>query len=141
MDEIEILRGAKVRITTETIEVEGERTSVAAIADFAMVEADHTIRLLPRVLFVLGPLLASALYFFLGWVTRSAAAGLAIIAVGAFLWRDSWLHQVTARFGDGASTTLYRTSKKGDALLFHAAIQKAKELRELQEAEALARGQ
>lgn len=129
MDETEILRGAKVRITTETIEVDGKRTSVAAIAEAAFVEADHTIRLAPKILFVLGPLAAAALYFFLGWVARSAAVGFAIIAVGAFLWRDSWKHQVAVRLTDGVRETLYTTTKKGDAMLFHAAIEKALELR------------
>jgi hypothetical protein len=46
------------------------------------------------------------------------------------MFRDSWLHQVNVRTSDGASRTLFRTSKKGDALLFHAATQKALELRE-----------
>jgi hypothetical protein len=127
--ETEILRGAKVRVTTETAQVGDEITSIADIRECVMVEADHSIRLAPKILFVLGPLIGAAIFYFTGWYGRSSAVGLAILAVGAFLLRDSWMHQVNARFADGRSATLYRTSKTGDALLFHAAIAKAKELR------------
>jgi hypothetical protein len=51
------------------------------------------------------------------------------MAAGVWLYRDSWLYQVTARLTGGKLITLYRTSRKGDALLFHAALEKAIELR------------
>lgn len=127
--ETEILRGAKVRVTTETAKVGEDVTPIADIRECVMVEADHTIRLLPKVLFVLGPVIGTAIFYFTGLYGRSSAVGLAILAVGAFLLRDSWMHQVNARLADGRSITLYRTGKKGDALLFHAAVEKARELR------------
>lgn len=127
--ETEILRGAKVRVTTETAKVGEDVTPIADIRECVMVEADHTIRLLPKVLFVLGPVIGAAIFYFTGLYGRSSAVGLAILAVGAFLLRDSWMHQVNARLADGRSVTLYRTGKKGDALLFHAAVEKARELR------------
>lgn len=129
MDEIEILRGAKIRVTTQTVTVGGKLTPVADIRDAAFVEADHSIKLLPKILFVLGPVTGAALHLLTGQLVIAIIVGLAIMATAAMLLRDSWLHQVNVRLYDGHSLTLYRTGKKGDALLLHAAIEKAIEMR------------
>lgn len=129
MDEIEILRGAKVRVTTETAQVGNGLTPISQIRDIAFVEADHHIKLAPRILLIAGPIVGAAIYLIANSVPYGAAAGLVLMAVGAMLYRDSWLHQVNARLSDGSSATLFRTSRKGDALLFHAAVEKALEIR------------
>ena len=129
MDEMEILRGAKVRVTTHRVIVDDDITSIDDIGETAFVEADHRIRFLPLFLFVLGPTVGALFYLTVGWPVRSLLAALGIMALGALVYRNSWLHEVNARLVTGLSTTLYRTRRKGDALLFHAAIGKAMELR------------
>lgn len=132
MSEIEILRGAKVRVTTETAQVGNDLTLIVQIRDIAFVEADHQIKLAPKILLVAGPIIGAAVYLIANSVPYGAAAGLTIMAVGAMLYRDSWLHQVNAHLTDGSSATLYRTSRKGDALLFQAAVARALEMRSAQ---------
>lgn len=132
MSEIEILRGAKVRVTTETAQVGNGLTPISQVRDIVFVEADHHIKLAPRILLIAGPIVGAAVYLIANSVPYGAAAGLMIMAVGAMLYRDSWLHQVNARLSDGSSSTLFRTSRKGDALLFHAAVEKALEMRSAQ---------
>jgi Family of unknown function (DUF6232) len=132
MSETEILRGAKVRVTTETAQVGNGLTPISQVRNIAFVEADHQIKLAPRILLVAGPIIGTVVYLIANSVPYGAAAGLMLMAVGAMLYRDSWLHQVNARLSDGSSTTLYRTSRKGDALLFHAAVEKALEMRSAQ---------
>jgi hypothetical protein len=129
MDEIEILRGAKIRVTTQTVTVGGKPTPVVDIRDASFVEADHSIKLLPKILFVAGPVAGAAIHLLTGQLAIAIIVGLAIMATAAILLRDSWLHHVNARLYNGHNFTLYRTGKKGDALLLHAAIEKAIELR------------
>jgi hypothetical protein len=62
MDEIEILRGAKVRVTTETALVGNGLTPISQIQDVAFVEADHHIKLAPRILLIAGPIVGAAVY-------------------------------------------------------------------------------
>lgn len=129
MDEIEILRGAKVRVTTQAVRVGGRLTPVADTRDAAFVEADHSINLLPKILFVLGPIAGATIHLLTGQLVIAIIVGLAIMATAAMLLRDRWLHRVNIRLYNGQNLTLYRTGKKGDALLLHAAIEKAIELR------------
>ena len=129
MSEIEILRGAKIRVSTETAQVGDSLTPISQIADVAFIEADHRIGLVPRILLIAGPIAGAALYLLANSVLIGAVAGLILMAAGAILYRNSWLHEVTARLHDGATPTLFHASRKGDALLFHAAIQKAIEIR------------
>lgn len=128
MDEIEILRGAKIRVTTHTVTVNGEVTPVADIVDAVLVQADHRIRFAPMFLFILGPTVGILFFLTTGWTFRSLLAALAIMALGAFVYRNSWLHEINARLESGASTTLYRTQRLADARLFHAAVEKAKQM-------------
>ena len=121
--ETEILRGAKIRVTTQAASVGGRTTPIADIAEAAFVEGDHRITLTPKILLVAGPIAGAALYL----ATLSFAIAF-FAGVGVLIYRRNWLHHVRARLKTGASTTLYRTSKKGDALLFHAAVEKALEL-------------
>ena len=58
--ETEILRGANVRITTESARVGTTLTPIAGITDAALTEADHRIRRLPAIFFFAGPILAAA---------------------------------------------------------------------------------
>lgn len=128
MDEIEILRGAKVRVTTQTISVGGKTTPVAGITSAAFIDADHQVRLAPKILLILGPIVGAAIYLATLNYLAAFIAGVLIMAAGAWIYRESWLYQVTATT-TAKPTTLYRTPKKGDALLFHAAVEKALELR------------
>ena len=128
MDEIEILRGAKIRVTTHTVEVDGEVAPVAEIVDAVLVEADHRIRFAPMFLFILGPTIGVAFHLTTGWTIRSILAALVVMALGAMLYRDRWFHQVNVRFASGASATIYRTQRKADARLFHAAVETAKQM-------------
>lgn len=128
--ETEILRGANVRITTESARVGTTLTPIAGITDAALTEADHRIRRLPAIFFFAGPILAAAIQIVTGQFVTAGLACLAVMGVGGVFLRDSWLHQVTARFSTGRSRTLYRTQRLGDAKLFHAALQKALELRQ-----------
>jgi hypothetical protein len=127
--EVEILKGAKLRVTTAAVRVGKETTAIDLISEIALVEADHRIKILPICLFVLGPVVGFTLLLQFGWLARAGLVMLLIIAVGAILQRDAWMHQVTARLADGSRTALYRTSRLGDARLFHAAVQKAMEMR------------
>jgi hypothetical protein len=136
--ETEILRGAKVRVTTTSVRVGDRQTALAGLSDFTFAEADHALNLAPKILLVLGPLLGAALYLITTSFAASAGAGVAVMAVGVWRYRESWLHHVSAKTGDARRITLYRTSRKADALLFHAALAKAKEMRE-QQREALRR--
>ena len=126
--ETEILRGAKIRVTTQAASVGGKTTPIADIAEAAFVEADHRIALTPRILLVAGPIAGAALYIATLSLAIAFLAGVAIMTVGVLIYRRNWLHHVSARLKTGASTTLFRTSNKGDALLFHAAVEKALEL-------------
>jgi len=126
--ETEILRGAKIRVTTQAASVGGRTTPIADIAEAAFVEGDHRITLTPKILLVAGPIAGAALYLATLSFAIAFFAGVAIMAVGVLIYRRNWLHHVRARLKTGASTTLFRTSKKGDALLFHAAVEKALEL-------------
>lgn len=128
MDEIEILRGAKVRVTTQTISVGGKTTPVASLTSAAFIDADHQVRLAPKILLILGPIVGAAIYLATLNYLAAFIAGVLIMAAGAWIYRESWLYQVTATT-TAKPTTLYRTPKKGDALLFHAAVEKALELR------------
>jgi len=128
MDEIEILRGAKVRVTTNAVEVDGEVTPVASIVDAVLVEADHRIRFGPMFLFILGPTIGVALYLTAGWAIPSLLAAVGIMALGGLVYRNSWLHEVNARLVSGASINLYRTQRLADARLFHVAVQKAQQM-------------
>lgn len=128
MDEIEILRGAKVRVTTQTISVGGKTTPVASLTSAAFIDADHQVRLAPKILLILGPIVGAAIYLATLNYLAAFMAGVLIMAAGAWIYRESWLYQVTATT-TAKPTTLYRTPKKGDALLFHAAVEKALELR------------
>jgi hypothetical protein len=125
IDQIEILRGADVRVTTLAITVGKDVFPVFGLSDITLVEADHTIRLAPLSMFVAGPILGVAIYLTFGWPVRSLIVAAFFIAMGAMMYRDSWQHQVNARLSNGTSTTLYRTPNLGDARLFHAAAQKA----------------
>ncbi len=127
--ETEILRGAKVRITTRTAQVGDTLTPIAEIEDIALAEADHGVRRAPAILFLAGPLLAAAIQIVTGQFIPAGLACLAVMAFGAMLLRDSWRHRVNARLKTGRWLTLYRTHRIGDAKLFHAALQKALELR------------
>ena len=127
--ETEILRGAKVRVTTQTIQVGGKTTPVADIASAAFIDADHSLTLTPKILLILGPIVGAAIYLATLSFLAAFTTGVLLMAAGAWLYRNSWLYQVTARTKADAHLTLYRTSRKGDALLFHAAVEKALELR------------
>ncbi len=129
MDEIEILRGAKVRVTTQTISVGAKMTQVADIKSAAYIDADHQMTLAPKILLILGPILGAAVYLLTLSFLYAMIAGLILMLAGLYLYRQTWLYQVIATAADGKSTTLYRSSKKGDAFLFHAAVEKALELR------------
>ncbi|HOZ28774.1 MAG TPA: DUF6232 family protein [Hyphomonadaceae bacterium] len=134
--ETEILRGAKVRVTTQTIQTGGKTMPVADIASTAFIEADHSMSLAPKVLLILGPIVGAAVYLATLSFLYAMIAGVIIMAAGVLLYRNSWLHHVTARSPAGATRTLYTTSRKGDALLFHAAVEKALELRATPPAES-----
>ena len=127
--ETEILRGAKVRVTTQAIQASGKTTPVADIASSAFVDADHQLSLAPKLLLIIGPIVGAAIYLTTLNFLAAFLTGVLILAAGAWLYRSSWLYRVTAQTNTGAPLTLYRTSKKGDALLFHAAVEKALELR------------
>ena len=127
--ETEILRGAKVRVTTQTIQASGRTTPVADISDAAFIDADHRLTLTPKILLILGPIAGAAVYLATLSFLYAMIVGVILMSAGVWLYRDSWLYQVTARRTDGALLTLFRTSRKGDALLFHAALEKALELR------------
>ncbi len=127
--ETEILRGAKVRVTTQTIQASGKTMPVADIASAAFIDADHRLTLAPKILLILGPIIGAPIYLATLNFLAAFVTGVLIMAAGAWLYRDSWLYQVTVRTHAGALITLYRTSRKGDALLFHAAVEKALELR------------
>lgn len=127
--ETEILRGAKVRVTTQTIQAGSRITPVADISDAAFIDADHRLTLTPKILLILGPIAGAAVYLATLSFLYAMIAGVILMAAGAWAYRNSWLYQVTARHTDGKLTTLYRTPRKADALLFHAAIEKALELR------------
>lgn len=129
MMETEILRGAKIRVTTQTIQVGPRSTAVTDITSAAYIDADHQITLTPKILLILGPILGAAIYLLTLNFLYAMIAGLILMLAGLYLYRQTWLYQVTATGTDGKQTTLYRTPKKGDALLFHAAIEKALELR------------
>ena len=128
--ETEILRGAKVRVTTQAATIGGKSTSIADIAGASFVEADHRITLVPKILLIAGPIVGAALYLATLSFAIAMIAGVAIMAAGLLIYRRNWLHQVTARLKTGATTTLYRTSRKGDALLLHAAVEKALEMQQ-----------
>lgn len=128
MDEIEILRGAKVRVTTQAVAINGKSTPISEISSAAFIDADHQVRLAPKVLLILGPIVGAAIYLATLNYLAAFVAGVLIMAAGAWVYRQSWLYQVTATT-TGKPTPLYRTPKKGDALLLHAAIEKALELR------------
>ena len=127
--ETEILRGAKVRVTTQTIQVGGKTMPVADVATAAFVDADHNLTLTPKILLILGPVVGAAIYLATLNFLAAFVTGVLIMAAGAWLYRSSWLYQVTANTNAGVLLTLYRTPRKGDALLFHAAVEKALELR------------
>lgn len=129
MDEIEILRGAKVRVTTQTITVGAKSAQVADIKSAAYIDADHQMTLTPKILLILGPILGAAVYLLTLSFLYTMIAGLTLVLAGLYLYRQTWLYQVTVTT-TGAPTTIYRTPKKGDALLLHAAIEKALELRD-----------
>jgi hypothetical protein len=128
MDEIEILRGAKVRVTTQAVAINGKSTPISEISSAAFIDADHQVRLAPKVLLILGPIVGAAIYLATLNYLAAFLVGVLIMAAGAWVYRQSWLYQVTATT-TGKPTPLYRTPKKGDALLLHAAIEKALELR------------
>ena len=125
IDQIEILRGADIRVTTLAITVGKDVTAVFGLSEVTLVEADHTIRLAPLALFVAGPILGVAIYLAFGYPIIALVAAAGFIALGAMVYRDSWQHQVNARHDSGPSVTLYRTRNLGDARLFHAAVAKA----------------
>ena len=129
MMETEILRGAKIRVTTQTISVGAKATPVAEIKSAAYIDADHQMTLAPKILLILGPVLGAPVYLLTLSFLYAMIAGLTLMLAGLYLYRQTWLYQVTATQQDGKLTTLYRTPKKGDALLFHAAVEKALELR------------
>ncbi len=129
MTETEILRGAKVRVTTQTITVGQKSTAVADITSAAFIDSDHQITLTPKLLLILGPILGAAVYLLTLSFLYAMIAGLILMLAGLYLYRQTWLYQITATQSNGALTTLYRTPKKGDALLFRAAVEKALELR------------
>ena len=126
--EVEILRGAKLRVTTETARVGDELTPIASIREIALVEADPKIRRVPLFLIALGPAAGVFLFLELHWFNRGLVVMLLAIAAGAMLQRDAWMHQVRARLADGRHATLFRTSRLADARLFHAAVAKAMEM-------------
>ena len=129
MMETEILRGAKIRVTTQTIAVGAKTTQVADITSAAFIDADHEMTLTPKILLILGPILGAAVYLLTLSFLYAMISGLILMLAGLYLYRQTWLYQVATTGADGKLTTLYRTSKKGDALLFHAAVEKALELR------------
>jgi len=128
MDEIEILRGAKIRVTTQTITVGARTTPVAGIKSAAYLDADHEMTLTPKILLILGPILGAPVYLITHSFLYAMIAGLTLMLAGLAVYHQSWLYQVTVTT-NAKPTTLYRTPKKGDALLLHAAIEKALELR------------
>jgi hypothetical protein len=125
IDEIEILRGADVRVTTLAVTIGKNVFPVFGLSDVTLVEADHAIRLAPLVLFVAGPVLGVTIYLAFGYPILALIAAAGFLAMGAMVYRDSWQHQVNARHDSGPSLTLYRTRNLGDARLFHAAVVKA----------------
>lgn len=126
--ETEILRGAKIRVTTQAVTTGGRTISISDIASASFIEADHRITLTPKILLVAGPIAGAALYLVTLSFAIAMIAGVAIMAAGLLIYRRNWLHQVTARLKTGTTTTLYRTSRKGDALLLHAGVEKALEM-------------
>lgn len=127
--ETEILRGAKVRITTESARVGNTVTPIADMQAVVLVEADHSIKLVPKVLLIAGPVAGVAIDLLFNALAPAILVCLIIMGFGAALLRGSWLHQVRARLPSGRSIALYRTPRISDARLFHAALQKALELR------------
>jgi hypothetical protein len=129
MDEIEILRGAKVRVTTQTITVGAKSAQVADVKSAAYIDADHQMTLTPKILLILGPILGAAVYLISLSFLYAMISGLVLMLAGLWFYRQTWLYQVSLTT-TAAPTTIYRTPKKGDALLLHAAIEKALELRD-----------
>lgn len=127
--ETEILRGAKVRITTETAQVGNDVTPIADIQETVITEADRGIRLLPMVFFITGPLAAAAVQIVFSAFVGALAVCIAVMGVGAVILRNRWQNQVRVRLRTGRSIALYRTTRIADARLFHAALQKAMEMR------------
>ncbi|MDP3493295.1 MAG: hypothetical protein Q8R82_09270, partial [Hyphomonadaceae bacterium] len=80
--ETEILRGAKIRVTTQTIQASGKRTPVADIASAAFIEADHRMSLAPKVLLILGPIVGAPVYLATLSFGYAMLAGLIIMAAG-----------------------------------------------------------
>ena len=132
--ETEILRGANVRITTETAQVGGDVTLIADIREAVLAESDHGIRLLPMVFFIFGPLAAAALQIFFNAFLGALIVCIAIMGIGAVILRNRWQNQVRVRLNTGRSIAIYRTPRIADARLFHAALLKALELRTTPEA-------
>jgi hypothetical protein len=128
--ETEILRGAKVRITTRTAQVENDLTPIADIEDAILTEANHGIRLIPTLVLIAGPIIASAIQILTNQFVIALIACLVVMGFGAVLLRERWLNQVRVRLKSGRSTSIYRTPRIADARLFHAALVKAMELRD-----------
>lgn len=129
--ETEILRGAKVRITTETAQVGNDVTRIADIQETVITEADRGVRLLPMVFFITGPLAAAAVQIVFNAFVGALAVCIAVMGIGAVVLRNRWQNQVRIRLNTGGSIAIYRTPRIADARLFHAALLKAMELREV----------
>ena len=79
--ETEILRGAKVRVTTQAATIGGKTTPIADIAGASFVEADHRITLVPKILLIAGPIVGAALYLATLSFTIAMIAGVAVMAL------------------------------------------------------------
>lgn len=128
-EEIEILRGPNVRVTNAIAQADGREASIMSIADFALVEANPGIQIVPGAFMVIGPVVGLFLALEFGQAGPGGLVAILSAIGGALLWRESQTHSVTVRLIDARSFTLYRTQRLADARLFHAAIAKAIELR------------